>query len=146
MREVWVIRDLFFDKQASLGTCLVYDEFKERLFKGASLERGWVDNKNNISCIPTGNYLLRLEWSPKFKTTLWEIYGVDGRSECKFHSANYWWQLNGCIALGRHEKKIDGDAIMDVAYSNDTMKKFHEAMKGHTEATLKVRNLNDLLI
>lgn len=145
MKTIHIIRDKFYHGQASLGSCLVYDKYGERVFKCASLERGWVDNKNRISCIPVGDYPVRLEWSPKFKTYLWEIYDVPNRSECKFHLANYWYQLNGCISLGRFEKYIDGDNVLDVTYSGDTMKKFHSALKGETEAKLRVRNLKDLI-
>ena len=140
MKTVKILRDLFYDGQASLGTCYVFDESQKRIFKSSSLERGWVNNKNMISCIPVGTYRLVYEWSPRFKKYLWEIYGVEGRRECKFHIANYWYQLNGCIGLGRHEKYIDSDNVLDVAYSGDTMKKFHSALKAETEAILIVEN------
>lgn len=140
MKTVEVLRDLFYDGQASLGTCYVFDESGKRIFKGASLERGWVNNQNMISCIPVGEYRLVYEWSPKFGQYLWEIYGVPNRRECKFHVANYWYQLNGCIGLGRYEKLIDGDNVLDVTYSVDTMKRFHRALKGETKARLIVKN------
>lgn len=140
MRKIFIVRDLFFDGQASLGTCFIYDG-KAQLFKSESLERGWVDNENNISCIPEGVYDLVLEHSPKFNKHLWEIKGVTGRSECKFHSANYWWQLNGCISLGKNRKHIDGDLVMDITSSRNTMSDFHNALKGQKKATLKVINV-----
>ncbi len=140
MYQIKVYRDLFFDQQASLGTCYVYDDNGKLLFKSESLERGWVNNQNRVSCIPTGIYPVKLEWSERFKKDLWEIYDVPGRSECKFHSANYWYQLNGCIALGNQRKHIDGDAIMDVTSSRATMAKFHEALHGQTQAILEVKN------
>jgi len=143
MKDVYVIRDLFFDGKASLGTCFVYDG-KKQLFKSDSLERGWVNNESRISCIPTGNYELVLEHSNKFKKDLWEIKGVHGRSECKFHAANYWKQLNGCIALGKNRKYIDGDSIMDVTSSRDTMKLFHNALDGDKFANLHVIDILNL--
>ena len=148
MKVVKLIRDKFYDGQASLGVCYVYQDESltaDRIFKSVSLERGWVNNKNRISCIPEGDYPLGLEWSPRFERYLWEIYEVPNRAECKFHAANYWHQLNGCIALGRSESYIDGDNVLDVAFSVDTMKKFHRALKGDVTAILKVRNLNNLL-
>lgn len=142
-KVVWVLRDLFFTGQASLGTCYVFKGDKQ-LFKSESLERGWVNNKNRISCIPEGDYTLVYEWSHNFKTYLWELYGVDGRRECKFHAANFWWQLNGCIALGNNRKYIDGDSIMDVTSSRNTMRKFHKALKGQKRTLLHVRNVPNL--
>lgn len=143
--HVVLLRDFFFDGQASLGSCLVYDENKNRVFKGVSLERGWVNNQNRISCIPEGKYPLVLEWSPRFEQNLWEIKNVPGRSECKFHVANYWWELNGCVALGKQEKNIDGDRVMDVNYSRITMERFHKALEGHKKAWLTVIDVRDLL-
>lgn len=140
MKTIIVLRDLFFSQQASLGTCFIYDG-EAQLFKSDSLERGWVNNENMISCIPEGDYPLVLEYSNKFKKELWEIKDVPSRSECKFHVANYWYDLNGCVALGRNRKYIDGDAIMDITSSRDTMKEFHAALSGDTKAKLQIRNV-----
>lgn len=144
MFTVKIFRDTFFDQQASLGTCYVYNDKGDLVFKSESLERGWVNNQNQISCIPTGTYPLKLEYSDRFRKKLWEIYDVPNRSECKFHSANYWFELNGCIALGKQRKHIDGDAVMDITSSRDTMKLFHDALHGQTEAVLMVFNVSTL--
>lgn len=140
-RDVWLFRDKFYNQQASLGSLYVLDENSDRIFKGVSVELGYVDNQNRISCIPVGDFDLVYEWSPAFEMMLWEIYGVPGRSECKFHTANFFWQLNGCIGPGRFEKFIDGDNILDVAYSKDTLERFHKAMEPLKKAKLHVRNL-----
>jgi hypothetical protein len=128
------------DGNQTLGTCIVLGENDLPLFSGISLERGWQDNKKGISCIPkgTGPYEVVLEWSNRFKTMLWEIKGVPGRSECKFHSANYWRQLNGCVALGRRPTDIDNDGYVDVTSSKSTMKDFHNALKKHNKALLMI--------
>jgi hypothetical protein len=125
------------DKNQTTGVCMVFGEDKI-LFSSMSLERGWRNNEKRVSCIPKGEYKCVLEWSNRFKSDLWEIKGVENRSECKFHSANYWYQLNGCIALGQKLKDINKDGYRDVTNSRNTMKQFHSALKGHTEATLIV--------
>jgi len=124
----------------SLGQCFIRHESGITDYIGATLERGWKDNQNNISCVPKGTYELRLERSPKFRKDLWELYGVPNRAECKFHAANYWNQLNGCIALGVKHRDINGDRVPDITSSRPIMKKFHEAMRG-TEATVIIRDL-----
>lgn len=144
MHRITIIRDYFFDGHASLGSCVVHDGAGNRLFKGVSLERGWVNNENMISCIPVGTYPVVLEHSPKFEKMLWEIKNVPGRSECKFHVANFWHQLNGCIALGKYEEFIDGDPVMDIKFSGITMKRFHEAMKGAEGSTAELTVVNVL--
>lgn len=98
-------------------------------FSSASLERGWLDNKPNVSCIPTGEYYCVFEHSLAFKTMLWEIYGVNGRSECKFHIANYYNQLQGCVALGLRTLMMDGDDTYDLTNSSIALKEFTASLK-----------------
>ena len=108
------------------------------LFTSISLERGWLDNKPNESCVPKGLYHTVSEYSNRFNKKLWEIYGVDGRSECKFHSANFWHQLNGCIALGRMVLDMDNDSIFDVTRSKDAMENFHDSLRSHNGKIVKL--------
>jgi len=124
----------------SLGVCYVKNEDGSVDYVGKTLERGWRDNKSRVSCVPAGVYSLKLEHSPRFKKKLWELYGVPNRSECKFHAANYWRQLNGCIALGNKHVDIDGDGDVDITSSRAVMKKFHEIMSGNNIARLEINN------
>ena len=126
------------DKNQTTGTCEVFNENSKSVFKSKSLERGWRNNEQNVSCIPLGEYPLVLEYSNRFKQDLWEIKQVDNRSECKFHAANYWHQLNGCIALGEKLTDINNDNYKDVTSSRNTMAKFHKAMGQDTKAVLVV--------
>lgn len=130
----------------SLGHCYIKYGEGNSVYVGCSLERGWRDNQSNISCVPEGTYPLKYENSPRFRKHLWELYDVPGRSECKFHAANYWRQLNGCIALGNKHKDIDGDGDPDVTSSRDTMIKFHELMdeagiEPHWDVEVVIRNI-----
>lgn len=108
------------------------------VFRAKTLERGWRNNQRGESCVPAGVYPIELEHSNKFKKDLWELKDVPGRSECKFHSANHWRQLNGCIALGKHHKDIDYDGLTDVTNSGETMRKFHKVLNGFTKLTLRI--------
>jgi len=124
-----------YESKQTLGECFITSNNKD-LFTAKSLERADDGNKRNISCIPSGVYNCVLEYSDKFKRDLWEIKGVDNRSECKFHSANYWHDLNGCIALGSYFKDIDNDGFRDVLSSSKTMREFHDVLEGLTEIQL----------
>ena len=139
MKEVIIQRHRVTDNY-SLGRCYIKHENGNVDPIGVSLERGWQDNKSNISCVPVGNYELKLEYSPKFEKSLWELKGVPGRSECKFHAANFWRQLNGCIALGVDFDYIDGDDDLDITSSRDTMEFFHDKMEGN-EARVVIKNI-----
>lgn len=125
----------------TLGHCYIKHDNGNVEYIGVTLERGWRENQRNISCVPEGIYDLKLEHSPRFRKELWELYGVPNRSECKFHAANYWRQLNGCISLGFKHKDIDGDGDPDVTSSRDVMKKFHKAMENTRIANVEINNI-----
>ena len=125
----------------SLGHCYIVHPNLKIEPVGFSLERGWRDNQNNVSCVPPGKYPLKLEWSPRFRKELWELYDVPGRSECKFHAANYWMQLNGCIALGNKVKDINHDGYPDITSSRLTMTKFHNMLAGQTVSEVLIHNI-----
>lgn len=126
------------DKKQTSGTCSVVLANGFPTFSSLSLERGWMGNKNNISCLPIGTYDVVLEWSEKFEMYLWEIKNVPNRSECKFHSANYRLDLQGCIALGSEYRLLNSDNYPDVTSSKATMKRFHKALEGNIKAVLIV--------
>jgi hypothetical protein len=116
------------DQNQTTGILIVEDDNGRLVFVSPCIERGYRDNRKNISNVPAGEYPLILDWSPKFKKYLWELVGVPGRIECKIHSANYWRQLNGCIALGLYLTDFNGDDYQDVGASRKAMKAFHKVM------------------
>ncbi len=125
------------DKNQTSGTVTILIDDKP-VFSAVSLERGWRNNKRNESCVPAGEYPLKLEYSPRFKKDLWELKKVPDRAEAKFHAANYWKQLEGCIALGLRYADINADNYADVVKSKIAMGLFHEALKGYREAKLVI--------
>lgn len=62
-----------------------------------TMERPWLHNKLNVSCIPAGNYIISPVNSPKFGVT-YQVNGVVGRTHILFHKANRPSELQGCIA------------------------------------------------
>lgn len=140
-RTIILLRNNNRNKFQSLGRLKVVSGDGTTLYSENSLERGWLDNKQMESCVPANTYRIVLEWSNRFKKFLWEIKGVPNRSECKIHAANYWNQLNGCIALGLGLADINGDGLLDVTRSKDAMKSFHAAMGEQTEAIIHIIDL-----
>ena len=63
---------------------------------------------------------------------------MPNRSEVKFHAANYFFQLEGCLALGSGLADINNDGYNDVVNSKNTMKAFHNALNGELEALLVI--------
>ena len=122
-----ILTRVVFEPEQILGHLSVLDECKQ-IFQCRTLELPWRDNAKGLSCIPPGCYPLVYEWSPRFEMMLWEIYDVPGRSECKFHTANYVRQLNGCIALGDLHTDLNGDGQRDIRNSRATVERFNETL------------------
>lgn len=101
---------------------------KSQDFQCFSLERPWKNNKPFISCIPKGTYTCKWTFSPKFLRYTYEIQNVQNRSGIRIHSANFYSQLLGCIALGNSYRDINYDGKMDVLNSRITVAKFEQLM------------------
>lgn len=88
-----------------------------------SLELPWNDNKQNISCLPSGLYRFSIvEESGTFKYPHLWIEDTPGRSGIKVHVVNYVTQLRGCIALGdEFDTDINGDGLFDTQKSKDAL-------------------------
>jgi len=74
-----------------------------------TLERPWLGNKRNISCIPLGLYLCKKVASSKFGETF-RISNVPGRSHILFHKGNISEDTHGCVILGEEFGSL-GDEI-----------------------------------
>lgn len=70
-----------------------------------TLEREWLDNARNISCIPAGEYVCKRVNSPKFGSTF-EVTEVPGRSHILFHKGNIDDDSHGCILIGEQFGEI----------------------------------------
>lgn len=51
-------------------------------------------------CPPVGTWELVLEYSPKFGRKLYEMKGIPGRAEIKYHVGNTLADTDGCPLLG----------------------------------------------
>ena len=67
--------------------------------KYATVERPWLDNKVNVSCIPKGTYVCRNNHeSPKFGRTI-SVKNVAGRTDILMHVGNFVHNSLGCILI-----------------------------------------------
>lgn len=134
----FLLRRCEYRTDATLGTLFVLDDKGRLLFHCMTLELPWKENSRSISCVPEGTYPIRHEWSPRFKQTLWELKGVPGRSEIKFHAGNFTYQIEGCILVGDMHLRINSDNIPDIRNSRNTLNRLHKVMEDETHATLKI--------
>lgn len=65
-----------------------------------TLERPWLNNQPQVSCIPEGAYDIVIEFSPHFSRRMPHLLNVPQRSGILIHPANWVSQLQGCIAVG----------------------------------------------
>lgn len=98
-------------------------------FKCDTLELPWKFNKKQISCIPVGAYLWKkVPATAAIPYPHISILDVPGRDGICIHSANYFTQLKGCIAVGDKEVDINKDGQTDVANSKNTFSKLMDLL------------------
>lgn len=67
----------------------------------ATIERPWLNNQRNISCIPEGVYNCTPHNGTRFKG-VWILNDVPDRSYILVHAGNYSSHVKGCIAVGQY--------------------------------------------
>lgn len=134
MNTVNIFRFIDNTKQ-SLGNLTV----DYNLFEAKTLELPWKENQHNISCIPVNdesNPFYICKWTRSNRLSIlaghdvftYEVINVPDRDGIRLHSANYFFQLLGCIALGDVLKDINIDGQLDTEHSGNTIKKLNELM------------------
>jgi len=97
-----IIRDTFTDK-STIGTLYINGEkFCD------TLENPWLDNKRNISCIPEGQYKVRLRLARESATRDYLhllVQDVPNRDWILFHRGNTAKDTSGCILVGNGRKQ-----------------------------------------
>ncbi len=89
-----------------------------------TIERPWLDNKHDVSCIPVGEYACIPHDSPQHPDC-WEITGVPDRSAILIHTGNSMADTEGCVIVG-------GTATASgVLFSKTAMNKLHSMLPSH---------------
>lgn len=126
MKEVYLFRTTTSD-QGTEGI-LATDGFFCK-----TLELPWRDNRQSISCIPSGEYTVKIRKSPKYGTVYW-VTDVFNRRWILIHSGNvagdvskgFRTHVNGCILLGKkHGWLYNQRAVLT---SRTTVRRFRMAM------------------
>lgn len=100
-----------------------------------TVERPWLNNKKNVSCIPVGNYLCKRINSPKFGDTF-EVTDVPLRSDILFHKGNTEDSTHGCIVIGEEFGELNGKTA--VLSSSKGFNEFLRRLKDVNEFTLLI--------
>jgi len=99
-----------------------------------TLEREWLANQHDISCIPLGQYECTLIDSPRHGT-VYEVKNVPERTNIEIHVANVMQELRGCIALGKEFSSLttvasQGRVMWGVRDSRAALEEFMHLMNG----------------
>ena len=101
-----------------------------------TLERIWINNEKEKSCIPEGNYICRRVNSKKFGNTF-EICDVPNRSSILFHQGNLMDDSHGCVILGEQFELLNGKNA--VLASGKGFGEFLERTQGINEFQLTIK-------
>lgn len=73
-----------------------------------TLEKPWLNNQQDISCIPAGRYRVTVTHSAHFGRPLPLVAVGNSRAGIRIHPANLQRELLGCIAVGESFDLING--------------------------------------
>ena len=108
-------------------------------FQFNSLELGWHNNEQNISRIPAGIYDVVKRYSTSFNDHF-HVLNVPGRGYILIHTGNYNYDTRGCILVGSSLKDINGDGLVDVIDSLNTMNALNNILPNKFE--LEIKDIN----
>ena len=105
---------------STTGKLLLVDNSNNLIIQLQTLERPWVFNERKISCIPTGQYLVKRHVSPKFGQCF-KVQDVKGRSDILIHSGNVVKDTLGCILVGLTRGSVDDSGSAMICNSRKAM-------------------------
>lgn len=132
MRAIDLVREPSTDK----GTFGEMFEGAESICK--TIERPWLENKNGVSCIPEGSYVMKLVDTPHHGF-VYEVQDVPNRTAILIHVANVMTDLEGCIGVGSYIADSVKNGLPGVTNSSATFKLFMDRFKGEGELMLNVK-------
>ena len=116
-------------------------------FECWTVERPWLNNTPNVSCIPCGVYVMKptmhyggdgVGGRPDYKC--YEITEVPNRSLIHVHIGNYAKDVKGCIAVGGLPQWFSDKHTLGVPGSAATFGRFMQEMGDRDRAILKIQN------
>lgn len=129
-KPTYTIGQLFIDGQYFCDTCEDADRGLDQTMPVPEILKRKIQNE---TAIPTGEYIVRFTYSPRFKRLMPQIENVKGFSGVRIHAGNTAKDTEGCVLLGKNT--IKGG----VTNSRALVTKFETALKvAGGVATLKI--------
>ena len=126
-QKVFILRDRENEKETT-GLCIIRDE-TGKIWNWNTLELPDNNHDRNISRIPEGTYNCAYSYSPHFNKGTYEILNVPDRSNIRIHSANYFNELRGCIAIGKNLYDMNRDGELDLTESRKAIEEFETVLQ-----------------
>lgn len=104
-------RTITLSRQPSTKDGTFGDWVSDSNFSCKTIEKPWLDNAADESCIPCGRYFVLWQWSAKHNCNLYHLQNVPNRTAVEIHPANLQIQLLGCIAPGNSISTFSVDSI-----------------------------------
>lgn len=89
-------------------------------YKCCTMENPWLDNANDISCIPEGTYICKNNHKSPTHGTCVAVTGVPCRTHILVHVGNWTSDTLGCILVGQSIKDLNTRPM--VTSSGNTLK------------------------
>lgn len=102
-----------------------------------TLERPWLKNASNVSCVPHGLYEVVPYSSAKYPDA-YHIKNVLDRTHILIHSGNFVRHTQGCVLIGKGFNIDKGEAM--VTSSRDAMDELREYI-GENAFKLEIRDV-----
>lgn len=117
-----VTRDSEKSDIQTLGKAVLIDNVSE-IFHCETLELPDKNNQKQISCIPKGEYnCVKVGATANIPYEHISVQNVPNRDGVCIHSANFYTQLRGCLAVGKNRIDINNDGVKDITDSMNTFK------------------------
>ena len=104
-----------------------------------TLERNWVQNKKEESCIPMGDYICQRIVSPKYGD-VFEVINVPQRTHILVHKGNVEDDSKGCILIGEQFGFLKNKVA--ITHSGDGFNEFMNRLKGVSQFRLVIESAN----
>ena len=134
-----LVKRIFTNKEYTIGHLYIDGEYfcdtLEDTDRGLTNEMPLSEIKkkkvHSKTAIPTGEYKIKMTYSPKFKMILPLLLNVEGFDYIRIHSGNSAEDTDGCLLLGLN--KVKGKVID----SKKILAKFLDKIKNQKNITIK---------
>jgi len=106
----------------------------------ATVERPWLNNAKNVSCIPEGVYVCGHRKYHAGGYDAIEVKNVPDRTYIMCHIGNYVRNSNGCILINR-EHGATGSGEWCGVNSTKAFNRFMSLLKGKDSLSLRIKSV-----